>query len=180
MQESLRGELEKIASRPSLEVWLQTVRARKEAAGSRVDTDTPSSRPATRTGSDRRHRRLRAGRRPRGLRERRRLGRRGHGKRTTTGARTHPRRDGEHSSTPGGIGRDHTTRGNERIPRSHAPDSPNEVPAYPSARREHGSHDAVPDGSSSEVDRGPPACLDSRPKPRPPSRIGSRPRGGRV
>jgi len=40
MQEFLRGELEKIASRPSLEVWLQTVRERKKAAGSRVDTDT--------------------------------------------------------------------------------------------------------------------------------------------
>ncbi len=40
MQEFLRGELEKIASRPSLEVWLQTVRERKNAAGSRVDTDT--------------------------------------------------------------------------------------------------------------------------------------------
>ncbi|MDE2979333.1 MAG: hypothetical protein OXU63_17700 [Acidobacteriota bacterium] len=40
MQEFLRGELEKIASRPSLEVWLQTVRDRKDAAGTRVDTDT--------------------------------------------------------------------------------------------------------------------------------------------
>lgn len=40
MQEFLRGELEKIASRPSLEVWLQTVRERKDAAGTRVDTDT--------------------------------------------------------------------------------------------------------------------------------------------
>lgn len=40
MQEFLRGELEKIASRPSLEVWLQTVRERKSAAGSRVDADT--------------------------------------------------------------------------------------------------------------------------------------------
>ena len=40
MQEFLRGELEKIASRPSIEVWLQTVRERKEAARSRVDRDT--------------------------------------------------------------------------------------------------------------------------------------------
>ncbi|MXX74015.1 MAG: hypothetical protein F4210_00785 [Holophagales bacterium] len=40
MQEFLRGELEKIASRPSLEAWLQTVRERKDAAGTRVDTDT--------------------------------------------------------------------------------------------------------------------------------------------
>lgn len=40
MQEFLRGELEKIASRPSLEVWLQTVRERKDSAGTRVDTDT--------------------------------------------------------------------------------------------------------------------------------------------
>lgn len=40
MQEFLRGELEKIASRPSLEVWLQTVRERKDAAGTRVDTET--------------------------------------------------------------------------------------------------------------------------------------------
>lgn len=40
MQEFLRGELEKIASRPTLEVWLQTVRERKDAAGTRVDADT--------------------------------------------------------------------------------------------------------------------------------------------
>jgi plasmid stability protein len=40
MQEFLRGELEKIASRPSIEVWLQTVRERKDAAGTRVDTAT--------------------------------------------------------------------------------------------------------------------------------------------
>ncbi len=40
MQEFLRGELERIASRPSLEVWLQTVRERKDAAGTRVDAAT--------------------------------------------------------------------------------------------------------------------------------------------
>ena len=36
MQEFLRGELERIAGRPSREAWLQAVRARKAAAGSRV------------------------------------------------------------------------------------------------------------------------------------------------
>jgi antitoxin FitA len=36
MQEYLRGELERIASRPSIESWLRTVRERKEAAGTRV------------------------------------------------------------------------------------------------------------------------------------------------
>ncbi len=36
MQEFLRGELERIASRPSLEIWLQTVRERKDAAETRV------------------------------------------------------------------------------------------------------------------------------------------------
>ena len=36
MQEFLRGELERIASRPSVEVWLRGVRARKEATGTRV------------------------------------------------------------------------------------------------------------------------------------------------
>ncbi len=40
MQEFLRGELERIASRPSLEVWLQTVRERKHAAGTRVNAAT--------------------------------------------------------------------------------------------------------------------------------------------
>lgn len=40
MQEFLRGELEKIASRPSLEVWRQTVKKRKDAAGTRVGTAT--------------------------------------------------------------------------------------------------------------------------------------------
>ena len=36
MQEFLRCELERIASRPSLGVWLQSVRDRKKAAGTRV------------------------------------------------------------------------------------------------------------------------------------------------
>ena len=36
MQEFLRYELERIASRPSLGVWLQGVRDRKQAAGTRV------------------------------------------------------------------------------------------------------------------------------------------------
>ena len=36
MQEFLRCELERIASRPTLEAWLQSVRERKSAAGTRV------------------------------------------------------------------------------------------------------------------------------------------------
>ncbi len=36
MQEYLRGELERIASRPSVETWLETVRERKAADGTRV------------------------------------------------------------------------------------------------------------------------------------------------
>lgn len=40
MQEYLRGELERIASRPSLDVWLRTVRDRKDAAANRVDAAT--------------------------------------------------------------------------------------------------------------------------------------------
>ena len=36
MQEFLRCELERIASRPSLDVWLKTVRDRKDAAGTRL------------------------------------------------------------------------------------------------------------------------------------------------
>ena len=36
MQEFLRLELERIASRPSLDTWLQQVRGRKEAAATRV------------------------------------------------------------------------------------------------------------------------------------------------
>ena len=36
MQEFLRGELERIASRPSLDTWLRDVRYRKEAADTRV------------------------------------------------------------------------------------------------------------------------------------------------
>ena len=38
MQEFLRGELERIAARPSREAWLEAVRDRKAAAGSRVGT----------------------------------------------------------------------------------------------------------------------------------------------
>ena len=40
MQQFLRGELERIASRPSVDEWLQGVRRRKEAAGTRI---TPST-----------------------------------------------------------------------------------------------------------------------------------------
>ena len=36
MQEFLRGELERIASKPSINAWLQGVRQRKEAAGTRI------------------------------------------------------------------------------------------------------------------------------------------------
>lgn len=36
MQEFLRCELERIASRPSIGAWLQEVRRRKEAAGTRI------------------------------------------------------------------------------------------------------------------------------------------------
>jgi len=36
LQEFLSGELERIASPPLIEEWLRTVRAHKEAAGSRV------------------------------------------------------------------------------------------------------------------------------------------------
>ena len=36
MQEFLRCELERIASRPSVGAWLQEVRARKEATGTRI------------------------------------------------------------------------------------------------------------------------------------------------
>ncbi len=36
MQEFLRGELERIASRPSIDDWLQEVRRRKAAAGTRI------------------------------------------------------------------------------------------------------------------------------------------------
>lgn len=40
MQEFLRGELERIASRPSVEAWLQDVRTRKQVTGTRI---TPSA-----------------------------------------------------------------------------------------------------------------------------------------
>ncbi len=36
MEEFLRGELERIASRPSIDAWLQDLRASKEAAGTRI------------------------------------------------------------------------------------------------------------------------------------------------
>lgn len=36
MQEYLRGELERLATRPSLETWLARVRDRKETAATRV------------------------------------------------------------------------------------------------------------------------------------------------
>ena len=36
MQEFLRGELERVATRPSLDSWLRQVRVRKEAIGTSV------------------------------------------------------------------------------------------------------------------------------------------------
>ena len=38
MQEYLRGELERLASRPSIGSWLEQVRKRKRASGARVAT----------------------------------------------------------------------------------------------------------------------------------------------
>ena len=38
MQEFLRGELERIASRPSIDVWLDEIRRRKAASGTRVSS----------------------------------------------------------------------------------------------------------------------------------------------
>lgn len=38
MQEFLRAELERLASRPSVDAWLQQVRKRKRAAQSRVSS----------------------------------------------------------------------------------------------------------------------------------------------
>lgn len=38
MQEYLRGELERIAARPPVHVWLQEVRRRTSAAGTRIPT----------------------------------------------------------------------------------------------------------------------------------------------
>jgi antitoxin FitA len=39
MQEFLRGELERLAARPSVDVWLQHVRRRKRAAQTRVSSE---------------------------------------------------------------------------------------------------------------------------------------------
>ena len=36
MQEFLRSQLERIASRPSVDMWLQNVRERKASAGTRI------------------------------------------------------------------------------------------------------------------------------------------------
>ena len=50
MQEFLRSELERIASRPSVGTWIQEVRARKYVAGTRVSSsDILSARDADRT-----------------------------------------------------------------------------------------------------------------------------------
>ena len=39
MQEFLRGELERIASKPSIENWLQVVRERKQASGTLISAE---------------------------------------------------------------------------------------------------------------------------------------------
>ena len=49
MQEYLRGELERIASRPAVETWLETVRERKSADGTRI----PASKILNARDSDR-------------------------------------------------------------------------------------------------------------------------------
>lgn len=38
MQEFLRGELERIASKPSIDVWLENVRQRKQSTTNSVET----------------------------------------------------------------------------------------------------------------------------------------------
>jgi antitoxin FitA len=40
MQEYLRGELERIAARPSIDTWLRSVRDRKDAAATRIGAST--------------------------------------------------------------------------------------------------------------------------------------------
>lgn len=40
MQEYLRSELQRIADRPSVETWLESVRERKDAAATRVGAST--------------------------------------------------------------------------------------------------------------------------------------------
>jgi len=40
MQEYLRGELERLAARPSIHVWLERVRERKHVAGRRMPART--------------------------------------------------------------------------------------------------------------------------------------------
>ena len=50
MQEFLRSELERIASRPSVGTWIQEARARKYVAGTRVSSsDILNARDADRT-----------------------------------------------------------------------------------------------------------------------------------
>lgn len=50
MQEFLRGELEKLAARPSLDTWLREVQYRKEATGTRVGaSEILQARDADRT-----------------------------------------------------------------------------------------------------------------------------------
>lgn len=39
MQEFLRGELERLAARPSVDAWLQRVRARKRASQTRISSE---------------------------------------------------------------------------------------------------------------------------------------------
>lgn len=39
MQEFLRGELERLAARPSVDTWLQRVRARKRASQTRISSE---------------------------------------------------------------------------------------------------------------------------------------------
>jgi len=39
MQEFLRGELERLAARPSVDAWLQHVRRRKRAAQTRISSE---------------------------------------------------------------------------------------------------------------------------------------------
>ena len=56
MQEFLLGELGRIASRPSIDDWLQEVRRRKAAAGTRIPAVQSSCGPVTRTAGDGRRR----------------------------------------------------------------------------------------------------------------------------
>ena len=117
MQEFLRGELERLVSKPSVETGLKRSASVRRPRG--LESQPPAfSEPATQTGLDSGRRRLRSCCGPRRLRGRRFVGRNGHRRRRAGRSGIGVGRNRQHPSSTGAVRPPLTRRGSPRLPQS--------------------------------------------------------------